>query len=162
MLYKEVNDKKSQIKLIKSTHEAYRIDQTKLVFKLQDIIHKLKSYNATLESRIRGECFDNNLRPISIDPLIQSISELQADKMALIEQLMTTKMELENVKKESSLNMDSFYLPKDGKRLSLDLQSGSFSALSTPLTSPVAVRPPTPPEVFQHVVLYNVNINFRQ
>lgn len=106
-LQKAENNKKSQIKILKKTHESQLAMKAELIHNLEELIEEQESKIAELESHIKGSSPSQsvhitNTKSSSIRKLVDSINELHTEKSRIHETWLSTQSELETVKQEHS------------------------------------------------------------
>ena len=106
-LQKAENNKKSQIKILKKTHESQLSMKAELIHNLEELIEEQESKIAELESHIKGSSPSQsahipNTKPSSIRKLVDSINDLHTEKSRIHETWLSTQSELETVKQEHS------------------------------------------------------------
>lgn len=106
-LQKAENNKKSQIKILKKTHESQLVMKAELIHNLEELIEEQESKIAELESHIKGSSPSQsvhitNTKSSSIRKLVDSINELHTEKSRIHETWLSTQSELETVKQEHS------------------------------------------------------------
>lgn len=104
-LQKAENNKKSQIKILKKTHESQLAMKAELIHNLEELIEEQESKIAELESHIKGSSPSQSLtsastKSSSIKKLVDSINDLHTEKSRIHETWLSTQSELETVKHE--------------------------------------------------------------
>lgn len=104
-LQKAENNKKSQIKILKKTHESQLAMKGELIHNLEELIEEQESKIAELESHIKGSSPSQSLlaastKSSSIKKLVDSINDLHTEKSRIHETWLSTQSELETVKHE--------------------------------------------------------------
>ncbi|KAK2554469.1 Kinesin-like protein KIFC3 [Acropora cervicornis] len=110
-LQKAENNKKSQIKILKKTHESQLAMKGELIHNLEELIEEQESKIAELESHIKGSSTSqtvhvSNTKPSSIRKLVDSINDLHLEKSRIHETWLSTQSELETMKQEHSERVD--------------------------------------------------------
>lgn len=110
-LQKAENNKKSQIKILKKTHESQLTMKGELIHNLEELIEEQESKIAELESHIKGSSTSqtvhvSNTKPSSIRKLVDSINDLHSEKSRIHETWLSTQSELETMKQEHSERVD--------------------------------------------------------
>lgn len=110
-LQKAENNKKSQIKILKKTHESQLAMKGELIHNLEELIEEQESKIAELESHIKGSSTSqtvhvSNTKPSSIRKLVDSINDLHSEKSRIHETWLSTQSELETMKQEHSERVD--------------------------------------------------------
>ena len=106
-LQKAENNKKSQIKILKKTHESQLAMKAELIHNLEELIEEQESKIAELEGHIKGSnpsqsIHSTSTKLSSIRKLVDSINDLHAEKSRIHETWLSTQSELETVKQEHS------------------------------------------------------------
>ena len=104
-LQKAENNKKSQIKILKKTHESQLAMKAELIHNLEELIEEQETKIAELESHIKGSSPSQSLnaantKSSSIRKLVDSINDLHTEKSRIHETWLSTQSELETVKHE--------------------------------------------------------------
>ena len=104
-LQKAENNKKSQIKILKKTHESQLAMKAELIHNLEELIEEQESKIAELEGHIKGSSPSQSIHGTStklssIRKLVDSINDLHAEKSRIHETWLSTQSELETVKQE--------------------------------------------------------------
>ena len=104
-LQKAENNKKSQIKILKKTHESQLAMKAELIHNLEELIEEQENKIAELESHIKGSSPSQSLtatstKSSSIRKLVDSINDLHTEKSRIHETWLSTQSELETVKHE--------------------------------------------------------------
>lgn len=102
-LQKAESNKKSQIKILKKTHESQLVMKAELIHNLEELIEEQESKIAELESHIKGSSPSQSLtaatsKSSSIRKLVDSINDLHTEKSRIHETWLSTQSELETVK----------------------------------------------------------------
>lgn len=111
-LQKAENNKKSQIKILKKTHESQLAMKAELIHNLEELIEEQESKIAELESHIKGTSPSQlvnvtNTKSSSIRKLVDSINDLHTEKSRIHETWLSTQSELETVKQEHKENISN-------------------------------------------------------
>jgi len=106
-LQKAEHNKKSQIKILKKTHESQLAMKAELIHNLEELIEEQESKIAELESHIKGTSPSQsvnvtNTKSSSIRKLVDSINDLHTEKSRIHETWLSTQSELETIKQEHS------------------------------------------------------------
>ena len=106
-LQKVEHNKKSQIKILKKTHESQLAMKAELIHNLEELIEEQESKIAELESHIKGTSPSQsvnvtNTKSSSIRKLVDSINDLHTEKSRIHETWLSTQSELETIKQEHS------------------------------------------------------------
>ena len=106
-LQKAENNKKSQIKILKKTHESQLAMKAELIHNLEELIEEQESKISELEGHIKGSSpsqliHGTNTKLSSIRKLVDSINDLHAEKSRIHETWLSTQSDLETVKQEHS------------------------------------------------------------
>lgn len=109
-LQKAENNKKSQIKILKKTHESQLAMKAELIHNLEELIEEQETKIAELESHIKGSSPTQSLnaantKASSLRKLVDSINDLHAEKSRIHETWLSTQSELETVKHEHKENV---------------------------------------------------------
>jgi len=104
-LQKAENNKKSQIKILKKTHESQLAMKAELIHNLEELIEEQESKITELEGHIKGSSPSQSLtaastKSSSIRKLVDSINDLHTEKSRVHETWLSTQSELETVKQE--------------------------------------------------------------
>ena len=104
-LQKAENNKKSQMKILKKTHESQLVMKADLIHNLEDLIEEQENKIAELEGHIKGSnplqsMNVSNVKASSIRKLVDSINDLHAEKSRIHETWLSTQSELETVRQE--------------------------------------------------------------
>ena len=104
-LQKAENNKKSQIKILKKTHESQLAMKAELIHNLEELIEEQERKIKELESHIKGSSPSQSLttastKSSSIRKLVDSINDLHTEKSRIHETWLSTQSELETVKHE--------------------------------------------------------------
>ena len=104
-LQKAENNKKSQIKILKKTHESQLAMKAELIHNLEELIEEQESKIKELESHIKGSSPSQSLttastKSSSIRKLVDSINDLHTEKSRIHETWLSTQSDLETVKHE--------------------------------------------------------------
>ena len=111
-LQKAESNKKSQIKILKKTHESQLAMKAELIHNLEELIEEQESKIAELESHIKGSSPSQSLNVTntklsSIRKLVDSINDLHSEKSRIHETWLSTQSELETVKQEHKETVDN-------------------------------------------------------
>ena len=109
-LQKAENNKKSQIKILKKTHESQLAMKAELIHNLEELIEEQETKISELESHIKGSSpsqslYTANTKASSLRKLVDSINDLHAEKSRIHETWLSTQSELETVKHEHKENV---------------------------------------------------------
>ena len=109
-LQKAESNKKSQIKILKKTHESQLAMKAELIHNLEELIEEQENKIAELESHIKGSSPAQSLntantKSSSIRKLVDSINDLHTEKSRIHETWLSTQSELETVKHEHKENV---------------------------------------------------------
>ena len=104
-LQKAENNKKSQIKILKKTHESQLTMKAELIHNLEELIEEQESKITELEGHIKGSSPSQSLtaastKSSSIKKLVDSINDLHTEKSRIHETWLSTQSELETVKND--------------------------------------------------------------
>ncbi|KAL9975125.1 hypothetical protein ACROYT_G012243 [Oculina patagonica] len=104
-LQKAESNKKSQIKILKKTHESQLAMKAELIHNLEELIEEQENKIAELDCHIKGSSPSQSLNAAntklsSIRKLVDSINDLHTEKSRIHETWLSTQSELETVKHE--------------------------------------------------------------
>ena len=102
-LQKLESSKKSQIKILKKTHESQIQMKADLINNLEELIEEQEGKIDELEKRIKGEnpaSSPYNSKASSIKKLVDSINDLHTEKSRIHEMWLSTQSDLETIKQE--------------------------------------------------------------
>ena len=102
-LQKAENTRKSQLKIMKKTHETQLQLKNSLLQTLEDVIEELEQKFSELESSKENN--ESGIQPVVFKPsgvrkLVKTVNDLQDEKSAIYESLLSTTSELELSKQE--------------------------------------------------------------
>lgn len=111
-LQKAESNKKSQIKILKKTHESQLAMKAELIHNLEELIEEQESKIEELEGHIKGTIPSQSLNVTnaklsSIRKLVDSINDLHSEKSRIHETWLSTQSELETVKQEHKETVDN-------------------------------------------------------
>ena len=111
-LQKAESNKKSQIKILKKTHESQLAMKAELIHNLEELIEEQESKIEELEGHIKGTIPSQSLsvtnaKLSSIRKLVDSINDLHSEKSRIHETWLSTQSELETVKQEHKETVDN-------------------------------------------------------
>lgn len=111
-LQKAESNKKSQIKILKKTHESQLAMKAELIHNLEELIEEQESKIEELEGHIKGTIPSQSLNVTnaklsSIRKLVDSINDLHSEKSRIHETWLSTQSELETVKQEHKETLDN-------------------------------------------------------
>ena len=111
-LQKAESNKKSQIKILKKTHESQLAMKAELIHNLEELIEEQESKIEELKGHIKGTIPSQSLNVTnaklsSIRKLVDSINDLHSEKSRIHETWLSTQSELETVKQEHKETLDN-------------------------------------------------------
>ena len=108
-LNKSEQNKKSQMKIMKKTHEVFIEQKNKLITDLQEVLSEHEKVLAAQEGKgkKKGKGTKNSGLP-GINRLVESISELHEEKTKLSESILVVQSELEAAKEEAMDNASKY------------------------------------------------------
>ena len=122
-LNKSENNKKSQMKIMKKTHEVFVEEKNKLIAELQEILAEHESNLAVQEGkgRKKGKGTKGSALP-GINRLVENINQLHEEKAKLTESMLVAQSQMEAAKEEAMDNASKYRnqisdLQSENKRL---------------------------------------------